>query len=122
MSAISGLAVTGAARISIYISMDDASASQEAFEAALQPRAFTAAWRYAWYLSRNREDAQDLLQDALALAFTAELRVEDPALRDSLLGALSASGLVHPPLLWELYPIKVPLTQLQGLGSWHAAE
>ncbi len=49
--------------------MHSESARQAAFETALQPGAYTAAWRYAWYLSRNREDAQDLLQDALALAY-----------------------------------------------------
>ncbi len=60
--------------------------------------------------------------DRVCLAFSVVMYVEDPALRDSLLSALNASGLVHPALLWELYPIKVPLTQLQGRGSWHAAE
>lgn len=51
----------------------------DAFEAALSPEAYTAAWRYAWYLSRNREDAQDLLQDALALAFVHHAQLRNAA-------------------------------------------
>lgn len=39
------------------------------FDAALTPEVHEAAWRYAWHLRPVYEDAQDLLQEALAHAF-----------------------------------------------------
>jgi RNA polymerase sigma-70 factor, ECF subfamily len=57
--------------------MHSESARQQAFEAALGAGAYRSAWRYAWYLSRSREDAQDLLQDALALAYVHHAQLHD---------------------------------------------
>lgn len=40
------------------------------FEELLSPEAYEGAWRFAYRLASAREDAEDLLQEALALAFT----------------------------------------------------
>lgn len=42
---------------------------KERFEALLDPEAYEAAWRFAYRLASAREDAEDLLQEALAQAF-----------------------------------------------------
>ena len=42
----------------------------ELFETALTPAILDLAWRYSYRLSKTREDAEDLLQDALAHAIT----------------------------------------------------
>jgi RNA polymerase sigma factor (sigma-70 family) len=44
-------------------------AEQEQFEEALAPAAYTRAWRYACRLAATREDAEDLLQEALIRAY-----------------------------------------------------
>jgi RNA polymerase sigma-70 factor (ECF subfamily) len=43
-------------------------AQVEAFEKALQPAIYQAAWRYSCWLSSNRTDAEDLLQESLVRA------------------------------------------------------
>ncbi|MBN2081938.1 sigma-70 family RNA polymerase sigma factor [bacterium] len=45
------------------------SAQQEQFERYLNPQVYQRAWNYACRLSPTREDAEDLLQDALAKAY-----------------------------------------------------
>ncbi len=44
-------------------------AQRERFEAALTDEAYQRAWHYCCRLAGTREDAEDLLQDALAHAF-----------------------------------------------------
>ncbi len=49
----------------------------EAFERALTEDAYRAAWRYASYLEKVPESAQDLLQDALAHAYLRFSQLHD---------------------------------------------
>jgi len=49
------------------------------FEACLTADVYRAAWRYAWQLSRVAEDAEDLLQEALAQAWLSFPQLRDPA-------------------------------------------
>jgi RNA polymerase sigma-70 factor, ECF subfamily len=59
--------------------MHSESVRQAAFEAALAQGAYRAAWRYCWYLCCTREDAEDLLQDALAQAYLHHTQLKDAA-------------------------------------------
>jgi len=49
------------------------------FEACLTADVYRAAWRYAWQLCRVAEDAEDLLQEALAQAWLSFPQLRDPA-------------------------------------------
>ncbi|MBN2082398.1 sigma-70 family RNA polymerase sigma factor [bacterium] len=49
----------------------------ELFESALTPAILDLAWRYSYRLSKTREDAEDLLQDALAHALTRIRQLRD---------------------------------------------
>ena len=42
---------------------------QRLFRELLSEEVYGSAWRYAWRLTGNREDAEDLLQESLAYAF-----------------------------------------------------
>ena len=48
------------------------------FEQALSARAYTAAWRFSCRLALSREDAEDLLQDALAQAYARFAQLRQP--------------------------------------------
>ena len=48
------------------------------FEEALVPEILAMAWRYACRLSKTREDAEDLLQDALAHGLVRFDQLRDP--------------------------------------------
>ncbi len=50
------------------MSVKDWPAQVEAFERALAPAIYQAAWRYACWLSSSRTDAEDLLQESLVSA------------------------------------------------------
>lgn len=63
----------------------------------------------------NPKRLQDYDRDCLS--FVVEMYLQEPALRHSLLEALRAGGLVHEPLVQELYPHQVPVKELQGPGS-----
>jgi RNA polymerase sigma-70 factor (ECF subfamily) len=52
---------------------------QARFERLLSPAVYEAAWRYASRLSANREDAEDLLQEALTRAFRKLHTLRDEA-------------------------------------------
>jgi RNA polymerase sigma-70 factor (ECF subfamily) len=52
---------------------------QQGFEQALDAGAYGAAWRYCCRLSATREDAEDLLQDALAQAYVSHRQLRDSA-------------------------------------------
>jgi RNA polymerase sigma factor (sigma-70 family) len=55
-------------------------ALRQRFEALLSEGIYTAAWRFAYRLSPSREDAEDLLQEALVLAFARLGQLRDPSL------------------------------------------
>jgi len=44
-------------------------AARERFELLLTPSVYQTAWRYACYLTARREDAEDVLQEALTHAY-----------------------------------------------------
>lgn len=48
------------------------------FEACLTEEVYLSAWRYACHLSARREDAEDLLQDSLALAYRKFSQLRNP--------------------------------------------
>ncbi len=48
------------------------------FEACLTHAVYLSAWRYASHLAKRREDAEDLLQDSLALAFRKFSQLRNP--------------------------------------------
>lgn len=70
--------VSRRARGASYIYVDPTAANAARLERLLGGPAYGAAWRYACRLAQSREDAQDLLHDALvhALARLAQLRDE----------------------------------------------
>ncbi|MBN2081188.1 sigma-70 family RNA polymerase sigma factor [bacterium] len=51
---------------------------QKRFEEALSPAVYGAAWRFGCRLADCREDAEDLLQEALATAFARFDQLRDP--------------------------------------------
>lgn len=50
---------------------------RDRFEQALSPEVYQAAWRYALRLSTRREDAEDLLQESLAKAYSRFSQLRD---------------------------------------------
>jgi len=58
--------------------MPDA-ARRQRFEQALSAQAYSAAWRFCCRLAGGREDAEDLLQDALAQAYLRFGQLREPA-------------------------------------------
>jgi len=54
------------------------SAQHEQFERYLTPQAYQRAWNYACRLSPTHEDAEDLLQDALAKAYRGLPGLREP--------------------------------------------
>ena len=57
--------------------MKDSAQQRELFEQALTTAVYQAAWRYACWLSRTREDAEDLLQESLIRAFQCFHQLRD---------------------------------------------
>ena len=53
-------------------------ATEEMFEKVLTPKVYRRAWNYACRLSATREDAEDLLQEALARAWRGLGRLRQP--------------------------------------------
>ena len=58
--------------------MQASDAAPAAFEEALTPEIYSAAWRYCFYLCARREDSEDLLQDSLAHAMRKFAQLRDP--------------------------------------------
>jgi RNA polymerase sigma-70 factor (ECF subfamily) len=58
--------------------MRDLEQHQQQFERLLNNEAYEAAWRYACRLCQAREDAEDLLQESLARAFTRMAHLREP--------------------------------------------
>ena len=54
-------------------------AAAAAFEEALTPEIYSAAWRYCSYLCARPEDGEDLLQDSLTHALRKFGQLRDPA-------------------------------------------
>lgn len=52
---------------------------RQGFERALSAEAYSAAWRFCCRLAAGREDAEDLLQDALARAYLSFGQLREPA-------------------------------------------
>ncbi|MBN2082748.1 RNA polymerase sigma factor [bacterium] len=59
--------------------MGDHQENSARFDACLAEHVYQAAWRYAWQLCRVAEDAEDLLQEALAHAWLSFPQLRDPA-------------------------------------------
>jgi RNA polymerase sigma-70 factor (ECF subfamily) len=58
--------------------MQDTEQRKQQFEKLLSQDAYEAAWRYACRLCHAREDAEDLLQESLARAFTRVDKLREP--------------------------------------------
>lgn len=58
--------------------VEPAAAHLVAFESLLTQPVLDSAWRYAYRLCHQREDAEDLLQDALAHAFNRLGQLKEP--------------------------------------------
>jgi RNA polymerase sigma-70 factor (ECF subfamily) len=54
-------------------------ARRPGFERALSAEAYSAAWRFCCRLAAGRQDAEDLLQDALAQAYARFGQLREPA-------------------------------------------
>ena len=68
----------------------------DGFEQALTADAYQSAWRYAWRLAGNREDAEDLLQESLVSALKAFGQLRDPgSFKSWLLAIVRRQHLVH---------------------------
>ncbi|MCC7477340.1 RNA polymerase sigma factor [bacterium] len=68
---------------------------RERFERALSKEAYEAAWRYSCRLCRSREDAEDLLQESLARAFTRHGQLKDPQRFKGWLLSIVRSGFLN---------------------------
>jgi RNA polymerase sigma-70 factor, ECF subfamily len=65
--------------VCILPTVEQSAAQLEQFESLLTQPVLDAAWRYCYRLCRQREDAEDLLQDALAHGYNRLSQLKDTA-------------------------------------------